>query len=265
MKLITLASGSKGNCTLLQTNKTKILIDAGITLQEIEQKLKILAVAPEQIYGICVTHEHSDHIKSVGAFARKYGCFVFAEEREWQTLEKKIGRLDDVQKISFRAGTFYIQDLTVCAFELSHDCNLCLGYSFYHMGNKISIATDFGYATKTVVDNLKDSNILILESNHDENLLLNNPKYSSSLKHRILSRVGHISNRSCAGIIRDIYSTNLKQVILAHLSEENNNPLLAYNTVKAELANYGIIEGKHLYIDVATQHNLGHLFEIDEN
>lgn len=264
MRLITLASGSKGNCTLIETNKTKILIDAGISMQELEQKLKILAVAPEQIYGILITHEHSDHIKSVGAFARKYGCFVFAEDREWQVLNKKLGKLEEVQKISFKVGTFYVKDLTINSFELSHDCNLCLGYSVYYMGNKISIATDFGYANKNVLDNLKDSDILILEANHDENLLLHNPKYSNSLKHRILSRVGHISNVSCAGIIRDIYSNRLKQIILAHLSEENNNPQLAYSTVKAELANYGIIEGKHLYIDVATQHELGHLFEINE-
>lgn len=265
MKLITLASGSKGNCTLLQTNKTKILIDAGIRTQEIEEKLTMLGIAPEQIYGILVTHEHSDHIKSVGVFARRYGCFVFAEEREWPVLDQKIGKLDEIQKIAFRAGTFYIQDITVNAFELPHDCNLCLGYSFYHMGSKISIATDFGHPTKNILDNLRDSNILILEANHDENLLINNPHYSSMLKHRILSRVGHISNRTSAGIIRDIFSTNLKQVILAHLSEENNSPELAYNTIKTELSAYGIIEGKHLYIDVSTQHNMGHMFEISED
>lgn len=265
MKVITLASGSKGNCTLLQTQKTNILIDAGIGTKEIEEKLNMLNVPCEQIYGILVTHEHSDHIKSVGVFARKYGCFVFAEEREWGVLSKKIGKLDEVQKISFRAGTFYIKDITVCAFELPHDCNLCLGYSFYNMGSKISIATDFGHPTKNILENLKDSNILILEANHDENLLINNPNYPNILKHRILSSVGHISNRTTAGVIRDIYTSRLKQVVLAHLSEENNSPMLAYNTIKAELSACGLIEGKHLFIDVSTQHAIGHLFEIGDD
>lgn len=262
MKLITLASGSKGNCTYLETDNVKILIDAGITLTELESKLTVLAVNPSQIYAILITHEHSDHIKSVGAFARKYGCFVFALDLEWQVLDKKLGRLEDVQKVKFGLNTFYIEDLTICPFKLSHDAYSCVGYSFYNQGNKVSIATDFGVPNKNILENLKDSNILILEANHDENLLLNNPKYSALLKQRILSSKGHISNKTCANVIRNIFTSNLTQIILAHLSEENNTPMLAYQTVKAELEKYGLIEGKHLYIDVATQHNMGHLFEL---
>ncbi len=262
MKVITLASGSKGNCTFIETDKVKFLVDCGITLAEVETKLTILGVNPSQIYAILVTHEHSDHIKSVGAFARKYGCFVFALDCEWQALDKKLGRLEDVQKVKFPLASFYLQDTTVCPFRLSHDACSCVGYSFYNQGNKISIATDFGVPTKNVLENLKDSNLIILESNHDENLLLNNPKYSASLKNRILSSKGHISNKTCAYIIKSIFTSNLTQVILAHLSEENNSPSLAYETVKAELEKYGLIEGKHLYIDVASQHNMGHLFEL---
>lgn len=264
MKIITLASGSKGNCTLISTEKVSVLVDAGISMQEIEQKLHGLETDPSHIYAILVTHEHSDHIKSVGVFARKYGCFVYAHSNEWPVLEQKIGKLDNTQKVVFNDSDFFIKDLTIKSFNLSHDCSSCVGYSFYNQGHKISIATDFGYPSNEVINNLKDSNLIILEANHDENILLNNPKYSSLLKHRILSKKGHISNRTCAGIIRDIFNTNLKQIVLAHLSEENNNPLLAYNTVKSELNNYGIIEGKHLFVDVATQKNLGHLFEIKD-
>lgn len=265
MKVITLASGSKGNCTFISTDKVKILVDAGISLAEIESKLTLIGVNPSQIYAILVTHEHSDHIRSVGGFARKFGCFVVASINEWEALNKKIGKLEDVQKMAFDDDDFYLQDLTVKPFSLSHDCSSCYGYSFYNQGHKISIATDFGKPTKEILDNLRDSNILILESNHDENLLLNNPKYSSMLKHRILSSKGHISNITCAGILRDIYSPNLSQVILAHLSEENNSPILAYNTIKSELSRYGLIEGQHIYIDVADQYKLGHLFEIKED
>lgn len=264
MKVVTLASGSKGNCTLIQTDNVNLLIDAGISLTEIEQKLQFLNVNPKDIYGILITHEHSDHIKNAGVFARKHNCFVFSHISLWNTLQNKIGVLEKSQKMAFTSNNFYIKDITVSAFELSHDCP-CFGYSFYCQGNKISIATDLGYAPQNVLDNLKDSNILILEANHDENLLLNNPKYSMILKRRILSNKGHLSNKSCGEIIAKIYSKNLKQVILAHLSEENNNPSLAYNTVKQVLSTYGLIEGEHIFVDVATQHGLGNIFELSNN
>lgn len=262
MKVITLASGSKGNCILIATDTTKILVDQGLTLIDVETRLKAINVDPSEIYAIVVTHEHSDHIKGVGTFARKYGCYVVANQTEWEVLDKKLGKLDEIQKIKYNSSNFYLKDLTVCAFRLSHDAHTCFGYSFYNQGYKISIATDFGVPSKQILDNLKDSNVLILEANHDENLLLNNPKYSSMLKQRILSSKGHISNKTCAHIIGEIFSTNLKQVILAHLSEENNTPQLAYDTVKSELLKYGIVEGKHIYVDVAMQHSIGHLFDL---
>ncbi|MBQ0017521.1 MAG: MBL fold metallo-hydrolase [Clostridiales bacterium] len=262
MKICTLASGSKGNCTLIQTDSVNILVDAGISVSEIEQKLQILEVEPKSIYAILITHEHSDHIKNVGAFARKYNCKVFAHENEWQILSEKIGELDIKNKIAFDFQTFYIQDLTINAFPLSHDCQMCVGYSFYNQGSKISIATDTGYPTKQMIESLKESNLIILEANHDEHLLLNNPKYSSILKKRILSNKGHLSNHTTAEVIMNIYSSNLKQVILAHLSEENNTPSLAYNTVKQDILKAGIVEGEHLYIDVASQHNLGNIFDL---
>lgn len=262
MKVITLASGSKGNCTYIESEKVKLLVDCGISMSEVETKLKIIGVDPAQIYAILITHEHSDHIKSVGAFARKYGCFVFALSTEWEVLDKKLGKLDDVQKVKFALNNFFVQDITISPFQLSHDAHSCVGYSFYNQGNKISIATDFGVPSNNILQNLKDSNILIIEANHDENLLLNNPKYSTVLKQRILSSKGHISNKTCASIIQKIFTPNLTQIILAHLSEENNTPNLAYETVKSELEKYGLIEGKHLYIDVASQHNMGHLFEL---
>lgn len=262
MKIVTLASGSKGNCTLLQTDRVKILIDAGINLAEIEDKLRILDVNPKDIAGILVTHEHSDHIKGLGPFARKYGSYVFAHSAEWKILEEKIGRIDIRQKKEFVSSSFFIEDLTVNSFQLSHDCNLCLGYSFFNQGNKISIATDLGIVTPSVIENLKDSLLIILEANHDEKLLLNNTNYSSVLKQRILSNRGHLSNLATATAIANIMNSNLKQIVLAHLSEENNSPELAYKTIKQELLKYGIVEGENLFIDVSTQHEIGSVFDI---
>ena len=262
MKVVTLASGSKGNCTLIQTEQTRVLIDAGINLGEIEEKLKLLGVSPNSIDAILITHEHSDHIKNVGSFSKKYDCDVYAHINEWNTLNEKIKNIGVLKRKAFKDKTFYIKDLTINWFELSHDANMCVGYSFYNQNVKVSIATDLGYCPEEVMNNLKDSNLLILEANHDEKLLLNNPRYSSLLKKRILSKKGHLSNYACANVLINIYSSRLKQVILGHLSEENNSPDLAFSVVKNEIAKAGIIEGKHIFIDVASQHNIGHIFDI---
>lgn len=264
MKVVTLASGSKGNCTLVQTSKSRILVDAGINLAEIESKLLKLGINPNSIDAILITHEHSDHIKSVGAFARKYGCRVYAHNLEWQVLESKIGAIKPFQQREFFGSDFYLDDLTVSSFELSHDCNLCLGYSFFNNGNKISIATDLGIVTPLVIKSLKGSSLIILEANHDEKLLLNNPKYSIALKNRILSSKGHLSNISTSNAISQLVGGELQQIVLAHLSEENNSPELAYNTIKTDLLSKGIVEGENVFIDVSTQKNIGNIFNLKD-
>jgi phosphoribosyl 1,2-cyclic phosphodiesterase len=264
MKVVTLASGSKGNCTLIQTEKSNILVDAGIKITEIESRLIKLGIDPSLIDAIIITHEHIDHIKSVGLFARKYGCKVYAHNLEWQVLEDKIGYIKPEQQKDFFGTDFYINDLTVSSFELSHDCNLCLGYSFFNCGNKVSIATDLGIVTPLVIKALKDSSLVILEANHDEKLLLNNSHYSYALKNRILSNKGHLSNITSGEAIAQLVGGQLQQVVLAHLSEENNSPSLAYNTIKTELLKKGIIEGENVFIDVSTQHKIGNIFNLKD-
>ncbi len=265
MKIVTLASGSKGNCTLLQSEKCKILIDAGINVSEIETKLLTLNVNPSEIDAILITHEHIDHIKSVGLFAKKYGSCVYAHNLEWQVLEDKVkNHIKPEQQKDFFSTDFFLKDLTVGSFELSHDSNLCLGYSFFNSGNKFSIATDLGVITPLVIKALKESSLIILEANHDEKLLLNNPKYSISLKNRILSSKGHLSNFATADALIQLVGGKLQQVVLAHLSEENNSPSLAYNTVKTELIKNGIVEGENVFIDVSTQHKIGNIFHLKD-
>ena len=264
MKITTLASGSKGNCTLVQTDKTNILIDAGISLQEIENKLNYLGVDPHSISGILVTHEHGDHIKSVGAFSRKYNAKIYASSDEWGVLLNKIGKVDVENRMSFVQNEFILNDIGVRAFELSHDSHTCYGYSIFNNGNKFSIATDLGYAPKNVITNLAGSELIVLEANHDEKMLLNNPNYSISLKKRILSNSGHLNNNATSEVIEKLLNYNLKQVVLGHLSEENNTPALAYSQIKSNLASHGIEEGKHIFIDVSTQHDIGHTFVLKD-
>ena len=263
MKIVNLGSGSKGNCTLVAANNTIILIDAGLPITEIEAKLITLGVNPSKINGILITHEHSDHIKSVEKLSKKYHIPVYAHMLEWQCLNSKMNILPTLQK-AFDDSDFYVEDMTVSSFKLSHDANLCLGYSVLCAGAKFSIATDLGICPQSVVEKLKGSDVVLLEANHDENLLANNQKYPVVLKKRILSNKGHLSNIASAKVISQLVG-GTSQIILGHLSEENNAPSLAYSTIKAFLAEMGIEEGKHIFIDVASQHNMSNIFEIKEN
>lgn len=263
MKIVNLGSGSKGNCTLVANEGNVILIDAGLQIQEIEAKLNALGVSPNYINGVLVTHEHSDHIKSLGKFCKKYNVPVFAHTKEWPVLETKAKEIPSNLKFGFDERDFYIGSFTISSFELSHDANMCVGYSIYSNGAKFSIATDLGVCPQKVIEKLKGSQLVLLEANHDENLLLNNQKYPIILKRRILSSKGHLSNKQSAEVIAQLVG-GTNQVILGHLSEENNSPALAYNTIKSILAERGIEEGKHIFIDVAYQHQMSNIFEIKQ-
>ena len=261
MKIVNLGSGSKGNATLVKTDKTTILIDAGLSLKDIEDRLNILEINPNSIDAILVTHEHFDHIKSIGKLSKKYNIAIYAHKDEWDCLKLKDKSIDPIYENQFSDDDFYIGDMTISSFKLSHDANMCLGYSIYAGGAKFSIATDLGICPNNVIEKLKDSNIVLLEANHDENLLLNNPKYPYVLKKRILSSKGHLSNLASAEVIsRLVGGTN--QIILGHLSEENNSPTLAYSTIKTAILNKGIVEGKHIFIDVAYQDKISNIFDI---
>ncbi len=263
MKVVTLASGSKGNCTYIKSKEANILIDLGVSARQIENNLKYLGENPENIDAILITHEHSDHIKGVLVFAKKYNTKVYAYHKAWGKLLTKIGDLDLNLQVDFFDADFYIKDITVSPFEVSHDSEYCFGYSFYNNGKKVSIATDLGHTNDRIIESLKNSALVILESNHDENILLNNPKYPFFTRKRILSNKGHLSNTASANVIAKLIEHGTKQVVLAHLSDENNAPELAFNTVKQELAKMGIIEGEHVFIDVAPAKQIGNIFDVE--
>ena len=211
MKIVNLGSGSKGNCTLVCGEKTKVLIDCGLPILSVEKELEYLGILPTEISAILITHEHSDHIKSIEKFCKKYGTKIYAHKDEWQTLMQKMVVLSD-QKFAFDDNDFFVGVLTISSFKLSHDANLCLGYSVYSQNAKFSIATDLGYCPKNVVEKLKGSDIVLLEANHDENLLLNNQKYPVVLKNRILSKKGHLSNIASAQVIEQLVG-GTKQIV----------------------------------------------------
>lgn len=261
MKVCNLGSGSKGNVTYIESDRAKILVDCGLSLNQIESRLRQIGVSPNEIDAIFITHEHSDHIGALKQFVKKYSTIVFMH---YLNLEAVLERQEiDYNKVNcFKIEDFAFKDLIVTPFELSHDSVYCVGYSFNSCGEKVSIATDTGYLPENAIMSMMHSDIIYIESNHSEVLLLNNQNYSVYLKKRILSKYGHLSNIDCAEAVYNLLQGGTKQFVLSHLSENNNTPQLAFSDVSSRLAKLGVIEGKDIFIDVASQNKVGTMFEI---
>ena len=265
MKIVTLASSSKGNCILVYNETTKILVDIGISLSELETKLNMLHISPHEITAILNTHEHIDHTKNIGAFMRRYGTTLYCHIDGYDRVLAKLGHVNYEQIVRFSDMPFKIDNIFVRAFKVPHDASSCVGFTFSDDDARVSIATDLGYIDDEIMSNLIGSRVVVLESNHDEKMLLNNPNYSYFLKQRILGKSGHLSNKLSAEAVLKLATTGTRQILLAHLSEENNTPELAYNTVCAYLHQYGLIEGTHIRIDVAPAHQMSHVYSLKKS
>ena len=263
MRVVNLSSGSKGNSTYIETTQAKILVDDGISFSNLKNRLDQISVNPLEIDAILLTHEHSDHLYGIKTFLKKNKLAkVYIPAFVQNYCLPSIFEFPPSQVVWFTNSTFFIKDVLVNAFVLPHDSHFCVGYNLVSENRKISIATDLGFVSLDTLKNLENSDILFLESNHDEKLLIKNPKYSAHLKKRILSNNGHLSNVASAQAICSLVKKGVKQVVLAHLSEENNTPELAYSTVKAVLLKNGIIEGEHVCVDVCYQDKIGTIFNL---
>lgn len=257
-----LGSGSKGNSYLVAGNKNRILIDAGLTAKTIEGHLAAIGVHPAELDGILVTHEHSDHIAGIKVFAGRYDIPVYANEPTMLALLKKTGGLREKNIRIFTTGEdFFVGEFDITPFKTPHDSASSCGFSVYCRGSKVTVATDIGHMTRTVLNACKGSDILVLEANHDMDMLLNGP-YSPFLKQRVQGPNGHLSNDVCGKTLAYLLDEGLKQVVLAHLSEENNQPQLAYSTVCAFLEERGATVGKDVLVDIAAQHQRGKCYRL---
>lgn len=259
-----LGSGSKGNCTYVECGDTRILVDAGLSCPQIEKRLKLINVNPFSITAIFITHEHTDHIAGAANFALKYNTKIYTHKDTWNAMYQKFLKLPTSNLIDIYDGGFCVNDVDVSCFSVSHDAAHCLGYSIQHKTNKISIATDLGFMTDDILNNLIKSDLLVLESNHDIKTLINNPNYPLYLKNRILSNSGHLNNDATAEAIVKMLGSKVRGVILAHLSEQNNSPQLAFSTVATKLKTSGAQIQKDIIIDVAHQEKVGNIFKIKE-
>lgn len=249
-------SGSSGNCIYVGSEKTNILIDAGLSGKTIKEGLESLKINPENIDALFITHEHKDHIKGAGIISRRYNIPIYATPGTWEAMEGEIGAVAPKNiKYVYSGENCIINDVCVTPFELPHDAKEPVGYSFYTSKNKVSVATDLGHITDTVKDAVSDSNVLLLEANHDIKKLKEG-SYPFYLKQRILGEKGHISNETAGNFLAQLVNDKLKYVYLGHLSDENNTPELAFKTVLDILAQSGIETGTYLKMDYAARYSM---------
>lgn len=240
LRFSVLASGSTGNAFYIESDRTKLLVDAGLSGKEMDRLFAEIDVDPSQISGILVTHEHSDHIKGLGVIARKYQLPIYANEKTWKRMENSIGKLTVDQKFifdSYSVKTF--GDIDVESFRVSHDAVEPMFYTFHKGNNKVALVTDLGYVSERIKKTIEDADAYVFEANHDVELL-RMCRYPWSVKQRILGDSGHISNEDSALALADIISNRTKRIYLAHLSEENNMKDLARMTVDQILKERGI-------------------------
>ncbi len=262
MRICVLASGSKGNCTFVEGENTNILIDAGLTKSEIENRLRMIGVDPSSINSIIVTHEHSDHIKGLGAFSRAYNTKIYAHPDTWDFMIDKIGKVDASNRVGIFNKDFYINELAVQSFDLSHDSKHCLGFSIYDGNKKFSTATDLGFINDTIIKQLADSSLVVLEANHDIPRLLANPKNPPQLKTRILSKYGHLNNTDSANAVLKMLGYGIRGIIPAHLSQDNNTPELVLKALNEVVAKNGGELAKEIYVDIAKQDVVGNIYRL---
>ena len=263
LKFCSLYSGSSGNSLYVETENTKILIDAGESSKKIEKALNEIDVNIKDINGILVTHEHSDHIKGLGTLAKKFNIPVYANQETWDAMPEISEKINSSSQNKFIPyEKFDIGDLKIFPFQIPHDAANPCGFNLFYKNQKISIATDLGHMDSKLIKYLEESNFILLEANYDPNILRYS-KYPYSLKQRIAGPNGHLSNEMAGKTISYLMKSGLSKVMLGHLSKENNFPELAYQTVIDELYNDNFNENQ-LTMSVANRSTPSKILNLEE-
>lgn len=262
IKFCSLASGSSGNCHYIETDNSRIIVDAGLSGKRIQGLLSSIDVDPESLDAIFVTHEHIDHIKGVGILSRRFDIPIYANEDTWVGMKNTIGEIKEKNiKVFCNETHFELKDLTIYPLEIFHDALDPVGYIINYKNKKISLVTDTGWVNNNMIDKIKGSNLYLLESNHDIGMLKGG-SYPWPLKQRILSTKGHLSNDDCGKVLGDILLGNGEVVLLAHLSEDNNHPTLAMETVKRNIEEQGINIDKDIILGLSYRNKATELFDL---
>lgn len=261
LNFTSLYSGSTGNSLLVQTDKTNILIDTGVSAKKITDALTSFNTDISKIDAIIVTHEHIDHVNSLGTISSKYNIPVYANSETWDAMPKQKDKICESNQKLFKINEkFEINDLIIDSFSIPHDAANPCGFNIYNNKKKISIATDIGHMTKDILSKLEGSNFLMLESNYDPEVL-KCCSYPYKLKTRIAGPNGHLSNEMAGKTVSYLSKSGLNKIILGHLSKENNFPELAYKTVVDELISSNI-DTTNISVSVANRDKPGETISI---
>jgi phosphoribosyl 1,2-cyclic phosphodiesterase len=254
LRMCILGSGSKGNCTYIESPEGRILIDAGLSAREIERRLRQVGRTPEGLDGVLISHEHSDHIQGAGALARRFKIPIYANIGTWQGAQHLIGAIDEWRP--FHTGVLFgVKDLLIDPFSLPHDANDPVAFRVAWRRRLIAIVTDLGYPSQLVRERLKGCHLVVLEANHDDAMLKAGP-YPWPVKQRIGGKAGHLSNLQSSELLRDVLHDELEHVVLAHLSETNNLPDLARVTAQE------VLGMRHTQLSVASQRSVSEWFSM---
>lgn len=263
LQFCSISSGSKGNCYLVKTEDTVLLVDAGISGKKIFEGLLAAGVRPEEVEGVLVTHEHSDHVKGIKMVCKKSDkAYVYANQATWEQFVDE--KFKDRHRVFNSGEKFFIKDIEIMPFKIHHDAVEPVGYSIVYKGRKLSIVTDTGHISEDIYNEIKDANLLVLESNHEVNIL-KMCSYPYQTKMRILGDHGHLSNVAAAECLCSILKEDCyecKTVLLAHLSKENNTPGMAKLAMKNILEENGLLSPERVNLEVITQDEQSALYTV---
>ena len=249
VSLTILGSGSAGNCAYVETGETRILVDAGFSLRQIRQRLATIGRTPENLTGVLITHEHSDHVAGLPMLCEKLRIPIYCNRPTHEEIQFQFSKKFDARLFATGAS-FEIGDVLVETFSIPHDAQDPVGYLLRTNGVNLGFLTDLGHATKLVLERVRPAHALVLESNHDVKMLQDCPRRPWSLKQRILGRHGHLSNEAAADAAQEIMSAELRHLFLGHLSSECNKPEIARRVMSARLQKIG---ATHVQVEIAAQ------------
>lgn len=260
MRFCPLCSGSSGNATYIEAGNARILIDAGLSCKRITELLAKIGVDPRQLSAILITHEHVDHVRGVNILSKKYDLPVYANADTWSMLKAPLKDVAPKNVCVFESDRdFYLAGARVLPFSVPHDAIHCVGFTVSAAGHKVGVCTDLGHVDARILSILSGCDLLLFEANHDVDMLMAG-NYPYLLKKRILSGIGHMNNDDCGKALVKLHETGVKNVILGHLSKENNHPALAMVAVRAALEEAGIAED--MQIAIAAREEPTGVFEI---
>lgn len=247
-------SGSAGNCALVETPKTRLLIDGGLSSRQTVERLRLCGVNPLEIDGILLTHEHCDHISGLHVWCKQFGTPIYCNRLTAEALQRHLPGGCHHWRLFVTGSDFKIKDLCVRTFPVPHDAVEPVGFVLQHDGAALGFLTDLGFATRLVHERVRLVDTLIIETNHDEALLQNCRKRPWAVKQRIMSRHGHLCNAAAANLLGELLGARLRRVILSHLSQDCNSPELALGAVRGRLQSAG---GTPVELFCATQREPG--------